>query len=291
MTPSEKNDLERLGQLDPARHDAPPAPGSARYNTILEKAMSQTITQTPVEQHRPNPRSRRRWIGWTALTTGVAATAVAVAVSVGGPSVSPASAAASLKAAADQTGKVTSLRFASGEPDSEFSAAGEVNGSDYRTVSKGEGTSSTITVVGRVEYATAADGKTTRRKLSADERPAPFTQAAADVVRAVAADANVEQVGSDSVRGVESKHYRVTLKERTSDADPANPLAELPAAELAWFDLDNVDSYSADVTVDVWVADNLIRRIGASVEGQDSISSNEFYDFNTPITIKAPTAS
>ena len=292
MTAHDERELEWLGGLDPVLRDAPPAPGSDRHRAILEKAMTQTAT--PIRTHtEPAAPRRRRWAGLAALATGVAAAAVGVAVVVGGnaePAAPPtASGPTILLAAAKSTEKATSLRFSEAvHGGGAFSSEGEVSGADWRVVSKGEGTSETTVMVGDYEYVTPAGGETTRKKVPADQRMAPFAKAAADVVRAAVNDANVEKVGTEEIRGVTTTHYRVTLPERTGAADPEPALAELPENELAWFQLEGIGSYSSKVTIDVWVADDLVRRIGGTVEGQDPLSTIDFYDFNAPIAVKAP---
>ncbi|WP_199516310.1 hypothetical protein [Nucisporomicrobium flavum] len=293
MTADDDRGIERLGALDPVLRDAPPAPGSARYRAILEKAMTQTTTPIRAAETPAAPRRGKRRALFAAMATGVAAAAVAVTVAVTGnsqPSVSPTTSLPSiLLAAAEKTQNVTSLKFSEAvHGGGAFSAEGEVNGDDYRIVTKGEGTSETIIVVGNQQYTTPAGGKTTRTKLSADEKMVPFTKAAGDVVRAAVSDGNVQKIGTESVRGVEATHYRLTIAERTSDADPAAALTKLPDTELGWFGLDGVAGYSSQVTVDIWVADNLVRRIGGTIQGQDPLATIDFYDFNKPVTIKAP---
>jgi len=301
MTAYEDNDLDLIGELDPLRRAAPPAPGSARYEAIREKAMTPTINHTE-PAHRPDTarRHRRRRIGIGALATGAVAAAVAVAVAFGTsgtprPPVAPPAAASGPKlllTAARQTGEVRSLRFAQAtHGGGNFGATGEVAGDRSRVVSTGEGTSSTATIVGDVLYTTSADGRTTHKRLTATDKPVPFARAAADVVRAVTGDADVEVVGSEPVRGVTTTHYRLTISERTGAAGPASPLASLPDNELVWFDWDGIGAYSGAVTVDVWVAGNLIRRIGGTVAGQEPFPTTDFFDFNAPITITAPAGS
>ncbi|MEV4703845.1 hypothetical protein [Actinoplanes sp. NPDC049316] len=293
MTADDDRGIERLGALDPVLRDAPPAPGSARYRAILEKSMTQTSTPIRVDRTPAAPRRGKRRAVIAALVMGVAAAAVAVTVAVTGnsqPSVSPtASGPSILLAAAEKTQNVKSLKFSEAvHGGGGFSAEGEVNGDDWRIVTKGEGTSETTIVVGDVRYTTPAGGKTTRKKLSAEEKMVPFTKAAGDVVRAAVSDGNVQRIGTESVRGVEATHYRLSIAERTSAADPDVALAKLPDTELGWFGLDGLASYSSPVTVDIWVADNLVRRIGGTIEGQDPLATIDFYDFNKPVTIKAP---
>ncbi|MDP9820054.1 hypothetical protein [Spirilliplanes yamanashiensis] len=280
-------ELDLLRGLDPALRDAPPAPGSARYDAVLERAMTQqTISPAPAPG-RTARTPKRRWRGWAAAT-GVAAAVVAGAVAVavlGGPA--PSASAAVLQAA-DRTGAVTSLRFASRIVDSPagFAATGEVAGADYRIVRTGEGVTSTTTVVGDDVWETGPDGAVTRGKVEEGDRLAPFGRSAANLVRAVAGDGDVTEVGTERLRGVETTHYRLTVPERTSAAQEAHPLSALPAAELMWFDLEGVDSFGT-LTLDVWVAGDLIHQLSAGVAGQ-STHVVEFHDFGAAITVTPP---
>ena len=189
-----------------------------------------------------------------------------------------------LLVAAEHTEKVSTLRM-SFHVAGGFGGRGETAGSDSRVLYTGEGTSSVTTVVGDREY-TTQDGKTTWKKLSDTARLAPFARSAADVVRAASKDPQVQSIGQEKVRGVKAIHYRVTLP-ADGDAQSESDLTKLPESELAWFDLDNVEGYSDPVNIDIWVADNLVRRIATTVKDQPE-SFSEFYDFNTPITITAP---
>ena len=294
MDEFDDNDLYRLGELDPLLRVAPPAPGSTRYEAIREKAMTQTTIRTESE-HRPAVASRRRFITWGAVVTGAAAAAVA-AVVVSGTSGTPSTPSAGdgpkiLLAAAQRTAEVKSFRFVQpAQGGGKFGATGEVSGDRSRVVATGEGTTSTSTIVDGVRYSTTAEGKTTRERLSGKEKPAPFAEAAADVVRAVTGAADVVTVGTEPVRGADATHYRLSIKERVSAADPESPLASLPDNELAWFDWEGIGSYTG-VTIDVWVADGLIRRISGATPGQDPLTTTEFFDFNTPVKITAPAAS
>jgi hypothetical protein len=300
MDAYEEEDLNRIGRLDPLLRAAPPAPGSARFEAIREKSMTQTtIRPEPLSRPDTGRQRRHRRLGWSAVAAGAVAAAVTAVVAFGGagdPATPPPAPAADapqlLLAAAQQTGQVKTLRFAQAvHGGGAFGATGEIAGADSRVVTTGEGTSSTTTIVGDVRYATSADGETTRKKLSAADKPVPFAEAAADVVRAVTGDAQVETVGTEQVRGQDTTHYRLTLEEQTSAAGPASPLATLPEKTLVWFDWEGLDSYSGAVTVDVWVAGNLIRRIGGAAEGQDPFPVTEFFDFGAPITITAPAGS
>jgi hypothetical protein len=288
MTGSEDWELDQLRSLDPALRDAPPAPGSVRYDAILERAMSLQTTNTSMNTNQPArvqpvQRRSRRWIGWSAVT-GVAAAAVAVVVAVVG---TPApSASAAVLGAADKTAAATSLRYETTA--GVFTTKGEAVGDRIREVHSGDGGGFTVVVVGDQAF-TTRDGKTTRSTVPDEERRAPFGQAAGKFVRAVASDGDVVEVGSDQVRGVDATHYRLTLPERTSAAQASPKLAELGPEVLNWFDLAGVESYG-ELTLDVWVADGLVQRLTTLVTGQ-SATTFEFYDFNAPIKIEPPAGS
>ncbi|MDT5042182.1 MAG: hypothetical protein QOE51_3167 [Actinoplanes sp.] len=282
MTASNDLDLDRLGRLDPVLRSAPPVPGSARFNTILEKAMTQTTTPAVVREEQAPAKRPRKWIGFTALATGAAAAAVAVAVSVSGtpaPTAQPLSASKLLLTAADQTAQVTSLRFTKKE--GVFDYAGEAKGDDFHYVSHGEGDGASSTTIKGDQVYDTDKGQTTVHTIQSD-RLAPFAESAANLIRSAVANSAVQKVGEETVRGAAATHYRLNLSASTSNT----ALAKLPENQLDWFELDN--AYGEPVTIDVWVADNLVRRTSVTVPGQDFQSTSEFYDFNAPITIETP---
>lgn len=136
-----------------------------------------------------------------------------------------------------------------------------------------------ITMLGDKRITSTPDGRVTDEvRVSAGERFTPFAQSAAHVVRAALAQADVEKVGTEKVRGTSTTHYRVELSATSRAA-----LSRLPKTETFWFDLETPGDIA---TVDVWVTpDNLIRRI--QVPG-DRNSTTEFWDLGSTITIKRP---
>jgi hypothetical protein len=303
-----------LAGLDhPALRDAPPAPGSPRYNAILEKAMSsQTATPYAAHDYRngapPNSRPGRpfrSWKGWATLGTVVAAAAVFVAVAVGVvPGINqPKPAAAAVLSAADRTAKETRFRsettnrYKTKTAPPEWkttSGNAEFNGSDFRLVEHTPYGDHVYTGVGKNVYETF-QGQTTVKSLagfnpgSPGDRPIfmdrTFAQASTSLVRASLTDSDVKEVGDEQVRGAATKHFRVGLSpaavQALAKAAQANSLYE-------WFGLN--DDTSTIQSVDIWLdRDDLIRRIqwtGAEVTG-----TNEFYDFGASITINAPTVT
>lgn len=137
-------DFDFLRTLDPTLHDAPPAPGSVRYEAIRAKAQ---------------PRRARRRMTWAAAATGVAASVLLATVVVLGGDDKPASAA--VLAAAEGTEKVVTLR---GTTRSEIKTGGtstttiEANGSDLRIVTHDDIGTITTTIVGDTTYETKSIG-------------------------------------------------------------------------------------------------------------------------------------
>ena len=303
MHASDERDLDGLRPLDPTLRDAPPAPGSPRYNAILERAMTQTIPTTPTVSPPDRtavriPSRRRTW--WAAAATAAAASVLAVtAVVVGG---SPQSASAAVLAAAERTGQATSLRMVTqlppvdqdgkGTPNT-VTQTGEVNGADFTITHRSEpsGDSLTVTVIGDMRYYNSADG-TTSERIPAKQRRTPFAQAARNVFRTAADASDITEVGKGTIRGVDTTHYRLTVKPSAGSTGPVHPLAKLPDTELDWFGVAGLIKKSqADVVIDLWVAEGLIRRSDLSAPADKWRQSTEYFDFGKPITITAPTGS
>jgi hypothetical protein len=116
-----------------------------------------------------------------------------------------------------------------------------------------------------------------------DEEGGSFGESSAAVLTAVLEDADVDEVGSDEIQGVEATHYRLELADAGESA-----LAALPDQQQDWFGLIIGDGgLSGNATVDIWVADGLVRRFEISSPDYGS-QSVEFYDFNADITITPP---
>jgi len=256
-------DFDFLRPLDPTLDDAPPAPGSARYEAIRARA---------------EPRRSRRWMTWTAIGSGVAASVLAAVVVLGGDRTP---AATVVLTAAEHTEQVVTLR---GVTRSEIKTGGtstttvEANGSDLRLVTHDDIGTVTLTVVGNIGYETNSDGSSHKSAIPAGQRLAPFADAAGNVVKAALDGAEVTDKGTEQVRGVKTTHYHVRLT-----AAARRALDALPPVQTAWFEVEHADEITS---VDIWTAGDLIRRI--AVDQPERRTMTEFYDFGRPVTIVVP---
>lgn len=294
------DELDRLARQDVALRFAPPAPGSDRYQSLLERAMTTTATAPRPVEARPS-RRRRRWIGWTTAAVAAAASVIAVGAAVVRGPAEPAHAeppATTMRLAAQALTEVKSLRLREVPDDGGPWCETEVGGGDihYSCFSPGETEPGfEYTRIDDDVYLTDERGKITKDSYRKPRDPkmeyeisdyAPFTRSAGDVIAAAAADSSLTELtelGEQEVTGVNTRHFRISVAERTKDSDPIAAIAQLPSAELAWFGLDGIDE-AQGVAVEFWVSgDHLIRRV--AVSNKPSI---EFYDFNAPITIRAP---
>jgi hypothetical protein len=296
------DELDRLARQDLSPRFAPPAPGSTRYQRILEAAMTtNTINLEPVETRSPKPR--RRWSGWTAAV-GVAASLIAVGVVVLQRPADPVDVeppAAAMRLAADRVTEVRSVRFRTGPeplgPGLSWSETEVSGGNIHRSFWRHGDTrpGSQLTRVGDDVYLTDEDGKVTKDDYTSPRDPtmeytilkfAPFTRSAGRVIAAAAGDPTLAELGDETVAGRNTRHFRISLVERSTATEPVPSIVKLPPAELAWFELDGIDAYGT-VTVDFWVSDDhLIRRVGISHSSGNV--ALDFYDFNEPFTIQAP---
>lgn len=296
--------LDALTSLDPAAADAPPLPGSPRHLSILEHAMTTTDPADPStspDAPEPDPaepvrlgpphRSRRR-LAFALAAAAVVATVVGIAVVAPGSEPTPASASVALARAADATADATTLRVAATyeRSGSTSQVTVEGDGSDYRieavgTFDDGREEGETTVVIGDTVW---EDG-TKRTGVPPEERNAAFAPSSAAVVDAILDGSTLEDLGDSEVRGEPARHIRATLTPASRAA-----LAALSPSQVAMFELE----YPGDVeTVDLWVADDLIRRIvvevdwgtGEDGEPQSNVATIEFYDFGADIEITPPT--
>jgi hypothetical protein len=300
------NDDELLGVLrglDPvspgaARTGSAPEPGSDRYHRILERAMHQTeLTLTSDDAagsdddgaHAPS-RVRLRRRRSALLAAAVAIGAVATGALLLGPDGAP-SPAAALSRAADVTADVTSLRATltetrdGNEHRREIAVSGpDMRVESYGTFADGHVEGSTTVLIDDQITQVALDGSIETSTIDDDsERLRPFAASSAAVVDTVLSGGDVTDLGAASAGGVEARRYRIDLDNATRQA-----LAELDPTTLAWFQLD----YPDDVTnLDVWVADDLIRRIDITSEiaarGPPTTVTTrvDYFDFNSEVVI------
>jgi hypothetical protein len=277
----------QLAALDPSRREAPPAPGSVRHASILERAMSGTDTDTttlaPVPEPAPARRSSRRYryVGAAAAAALVAVVAGAVLTGRGADDSDPISVVSS---AAEATGEVTSFR-ASFEEETDYSVSTgtiEVNGDRFRVevsdTSKEDGhvEGTTTIVIGRHAWEMLPDGST--HTSTSGGHTKSFGSSSQAVVAAALSGEDVAVVGRETVRGEPTTHFRITLDDTARSA-----LAGLEQRTLGWFGL----NFPVVVhTVDVWVGGDLIRRI--QVETDYTSTTIEYYDFGAAIDIQAP---
>lgn len=294
--------VEALASLDPADRDAPPLPGSPRYLSILEHAMTPTEPTSspatadagldPVEPiHLGRPRPSRRRLAVAVAVAAVVAAVVGVAVVAPGSDPAPASASATLARAVDATGDATTLRIEATyeRPEATSRLTAEANGSDYRieavgTFADGREERETTVVIGDTVWEDGVE----RTSVPAEERNAAFAPSSAAVVAAIRDGSMLEDLGEAEVRGGPARHIRATLTPQSRAA-----LAALTPSQVAMFELEYPDD--VDV-VDLWVADDLIRRVRVEVDwgtgedgdSQSNVATVEFYDFGADIEIVPP---
>jgi len=291
--------LARLAAIDPTMVDAPPAPGSARHLSILEHAMTTTTSPTtePDEERpsgpdspRVSPFRRRRlpMLAAAAVILAVIVVVVGVVVLEPGRRAAPASARQVVQAAATTTGDVSSLR-AAGTYDLGTGVVirinSEIDGADYSSMThyadgSDEDRDSATTYIGDTRW-DSKGGRVTKSTEPPEQRNAPFPEASEAVVKAAMVGASVTDLGTADVRGQEATHYRIQLTPASTKA-----LSELTPSQVARFELE----YPKEVaSLDVWVADDLIRRIAVrSTTGGVGTSIVDFYDFGADITIRPP---
>ena len=107
------------------------------------------------------------------------------------------------------------------------------------------------------------------------------------------ADADVEVIGRDSVRGMDSTHFRIT-----AEVEKLLALADPEQAE----ELRNTSGFPSDgyLPIDMWIGDNgFVTRFAYTVDGTLNPDAGfvslemvwEIYDYGEPITVTAPPAS
>lgn len=278
------DDLRVLGAFDPTTVDAPPTPGSIRHHQILERIMTtteQSIKPSGADPER-QPRRGRRWLAVAAAAAVVVAIVGVVVLVQPDRKLAP---AAALSAAADNTGDVTTLRVHADyvyADERGRTLDGQVDGADYAfriVAADGDGDAETesTTSIGSTVW---ESGEPMRTDVPPEERNAPYQTSSEAVVKAALTGSQVTDLGEEEVRGAVADHYRIGLTPRSIEA-----ISALTPSQVAQFELE----YPQDVTaIDVWVDDDLIRRIDvrSTTQGRSTI---EFYDFGADITIRPPT--
>jgi hypothetical protein len=312
-------ELDRLARQDVAVRFTPPAPGSDPYLRLLERAMTMSTIDLAPAEARPL-KSHRRSLRWTAVAVGAAAAVIAAgAVLPRTPAepVHPESAAAAMRLAADAVTEVKSLRirgdsvsvpaarFGLGpeHPDPKGSwSLTEISGTDSRVTTWAYATARPEgyqeTRIGDELYQTDEHGNVTKDSYSRPRDPnqesrdaavVPFSPAAGHVIAAAAGDRTLRELGDEKLAGLNTRHFQISLVERSMATEPVPAILQLPRAELTRFGLQNIDGLG-NVTLDFWVSDDhLIRRVSSRWSaGPDAVTTLDFFDFNEPITIRAP---
>ncbi|HMJ75073.1 MAG TPA: hypothetical protein VK507_03825 [Iamia sp.] len=283
--------LAALAALDPTVADPPPAPGSTRVRQILERAMTAAaVPSTPTADvddvaslDGPRPPRRRLLLAAAAAAVVVAGLGVLV---VAQPDRRPDPVAA-LTAAAEATGDVDSLRVrGTYTQDGETrTLEGEANGSDsHITIISPDGSIEERTVIGDVGWNDEDGGPF---PVTVEMVNAPYPEASRAVVRAALQGAVVEDLGADEAGGVDADHYAIELGEAGVAA-----LDALAPRLVAQFELENP---GAVTNLEVWVADDLIRRIDVETTVDDGGASPqvlrmslEYLDIGAETTIEPP---
>lgn len=288
--------LDALAALDPTAADSPPVPGSTRYLSMLENAMTRTTDLVPTddptsEDNRVTRTRRPRGLAIALAAAAVVALIVGIVVVGPGSDPAPASAAEALAQAAETTGDATTLRAEATyeRPDSTSRLTVDVDGTDFRmethsTNADGHEERARTVVIGNTVW--DEDGK---RTAPSEELNAPYAPSSEAVVNSIIDGSTLEDLGNDDVRGISARHIRATLTPTSRLA-----LSALSPSQVAMFELEYPDDVD---TLDLWIADDLIRRIRVPVnegtdpsgEPQTKVATIEFYDFGADITIAPPT--
>ena len=302
---SERDDelIDLLQSLDPAAIDAPPEPGSIRYDHIEETIMTNIGSTTPTDSPIPKrdateqPASRRRPL---ILIAAAAALAALTGVGLLLAPTSTSGAEATVRAAAANSAEVTDFRIVLTSDDLAFvpggEAAADIDGENVHMVAGDQ----EFIRVGDTEW--FRDGGGEFQSAPAADVFAPFGEASAQVVSAALASEQVAEEGSDTLHGTETVRYRIQIDENAREA-----LAEVPSQAQRWFIAET--SESAEVMIDedgnevpvtagrsgfledadaitIWVADDLIHQIEVST-GSTQFTFT-FFDFGADITVTPP---
>ena len=316
VTPANDELMERLARLDPTRSDAPPAAGSVRFTSIKDGIMQsqQKSSTTPTTtEATDNPT-----IGETPFKTAAqtrsstklpavrryilaAAAAIVAVLAIGASVLSPGatvSAEAAVLAAVQNSAELTDFRMDMVTNDITFlgtpSVTIEVDGQNAH-VSGGdiEGY-----IVGETAWFSDDGGATFE---VTQEAPLPsYTEASNAVIMAALTSEQVNEAGTQTIRGVETTLYEITIDDAAAEA-----LAKLSREEMFWFvetteeecfvseDGETVEDCvrrggfleDAD-SISIWVADNLVHQI--AVDSGSTQFTHTIYDLGEDITVSAP---
>ncbi|HRW39698.1 MAG: hypothetical protein KDB04_01915 [Acidimicrobiales bacterium] len=291
--PAELHDA--LAALDPVAGDPPPPAGSTRHLAILELAMATapTTAEAPPASTTPDRAEHRprRHLALALAAAAVVAVVVGLVVVAPGTDPEPASASVALADAAHGTGDATTLRITAvyERPGSTNRLEAEADGANYRirseaTYADGHEESATTVVIGDTVW---EDGEE-RTGVPPEERNAAFASSSAAVVEAILDGSTLEELGEEDVQGTTARHLRATLTPQSRAA-----LAALSPSRVAMFELEYPEHVDA---IDLWIADDLIRRIQVELDqgvGEDGVEQQEratieFYDFGADIEITPP---
>ncbi len=301
MTDRDEELIEHLQSLDPTGIDAPPAPGSTRYDHIKETIMTNIEPSSPPTPPSQQPATaEQRPSPPRLLLVGAAAVAVVLVAAVGlfATGNSTPSAAAAVRAAAQNSADIETFRMTFTSDDLAFlpegSATGAVDGNDVHLVA------------GDMEMIRIGDTEWFGQGGQFQSGPAevftPFAEASSQVITAALASDDVTEEGAQILSGIETVRYRIELDDASREA-----LANVPAQSQYWFTAET--SESAEVTFDddgnevvvsagrsgfledadaisLSIADDLIHQIEVST-GTTQFTIT-FFDFGADITITPP---
>ena len=288
MTVTDDEMIRRFAHLDPIRRDVPPVPGSSRYLDIKERAIrsqpdiseaaDSTVDSTQQGTlHSGVAFARSRLVRFLAVAATVVAALAGIVV------LAPAqteSAEATVAAAASATGQVASLRGTltrNNFNSSSGSAVIEYSDGNARIIETSEEGRIETVVIGDRMYEDR-NGETSQSKIEPKQKLAPYGASAASVITAALESAEVGEQERETIGGVETVHYVITL-----DTASRRALGALTPRELAWFELEYPEEVSH---IDVWVANDLVQKIVVHVG--NGTATSEFYDFDADIQISPP---
>jgi hypothetical protein len=264
MTVADDDVLELIGRLDPALTEHPPRPGSDRYRSVLETAMTGSAAVAMTESAAVAMtdsvaaatvvplRGRRRGSRRVAVAAAVAAAAVA-AYGLWQPG-DEQSAQAAVRQATESLAEITSFEMSGTDVDAEgrvTTYAARIDGGDFEVAIDGffDGPveNLTFTAVDRFVYLTE-DGRTSRTPRQPGEGADAYPALSAELL-AVLDASDVSELGQETVAGVVTTRYDIAPTDRSVAAFSAlGPIPEL-------------DEPPAIERLSVWIADDRLHQI------------------------------